>query len=115
MTKSSPTLVSFAILFDISPGVSLLGVEFLDNFSICDVAVVKMKGNEMESSPGECLIENDEETAQNSSEDKKQFSYSLKIKFHTSIFGTFKQTIAFDFGVRPLLSKVNRFEAELFS
>ena len=34
------------------------------------------------------------------------YKYSFKLKFHTKIFGTFKQTLVLDFGVRPLLSKV---------
>ena len=67
-----------------------------------------MKGKvSLDSKPEECLIENQEETQQNSAEDSQQFSYSLKIKFHANIFGTFKQTVVFDFGVRPLLAKVS--------
>ena len=82
-------------------------MEFLDNFSISDVSLLKMKTKvSLQSRPEECLIENQEETAQNS-EDSQQFSYSLKIKFHANIFGTFKQTVVFDFGVRPLLAKVS--------
>ena len=34
------------------------------------------------------------------------YSYTMQLKFYTNIFGTFKQTIIFDFGQRPLLSKV---------
>ena len=33
------------------------------------------------------------------------YKYTFTLKFHTKIFGTFKQTLVLDFGVRPLLSK----------
>ena len=57
----------------------------------------------LDSKPGECVIDEEQKLEQ---EEKTGFCYTLKIKFHTSIFGTFKQTVVFDFGERPLLSKV---------
>ena len=71
-----------------------------------------------ESKSQECVmdssleeIEVETETEENSIPSNKEpqkdsYSYSLQLKFHTNIFGTFKQTIIFDFGERPLLSKV---------
>ena len=84
----------------------MLGVECLENFSICDVTLVRMKENlVLDSKPGECVID-EEQKLEFLGSGKAGFSYTLKIKFHTSIFGTFKQTVVFDFGERPLLSKV---------
>ena len=88
---------------------SLLGVEFLENFSICDVAMIKLKGKtSLQSKPEECIISEEEDAASdtNNEDQKRVFSYTLKIKFHANIFGTFKQPIIFDFGERPFLSKV---------
>ena len=85
-------------------------MEFLENFSICDVAMIKLKGKKtsLQSKPEECIISEEEDAASdtNNEDQKRVFSYTLKIKFHANIFGTFKQTIIFDFGERPFLSKV---------
>jgi hypothetical protein len=35
-----------------------------------------------------------------------RYVYSMKLHFHTKVFGTFKQTVLFDFGSQPLLAKV---------
>ena len=85
-------------------GVSFVEVE--DNFSICDVTVLKRGENVvLESKPGEYVLTEDNEEK---SEDKSSglWKYKLKIKFHADIFGSFKQTVVFDFGVRPFLYKV---------
>ena len=61
----------------------MLGVECLENFSICDVTLVRMKENlVLDSKPGECVIDEEQKLEQ---EEKTGFSYTLKIKFHTSI------------------------------
>ena len=91
-------------------GVSFVGVE--DNFSICDVTVLKLGENiVLESKPEECVITGDTEER----EEKRSglFRYKLKIKFHADIFGSFKQTVVFDFGERPFLSKVKCFKQKL--
>ena len=86
-------------------GVSLVDVE--DNFSICDVTVLKMGENILlESRPEECVITGAEEAEAGSS---GLYRYNLKIKFAANIFGSFKQTVVFDFGERPFLSKVKFF------
>ena len=92
-------------------GVSLQDVESLDNFSISDVTLISMKDDkeisvDVDSSANECVIDQKEDDSSDSTETKKTFNYSLKINFHTNIFGKFKQTVVFDFGTRPLLSKV---------
>jgi len=104
--RNSDTVWNFEIKSDrMLQGVSLLGVECLENFSICDVTLVRMKENlVLDSKPGECVID-EEQKLEFLASGKAGFSYTLKIKFHTSIFGTFKQTVVFDFGERPLLSK----------
>ena len=90
-------------------GVSFVGVE--DNFSICDVTVLKLGENlVLESKPEECVISGE-------SEEKRSgglFRYKLKIRFHADIFGSFKQTVVFDFGERPFLSKVKCFEQKFY-
>ena len=97
----------------------MLGVEYLENFTICDVTLKSLKGKmTFESKSQECVIDSSLEEIEEEKEGgkesnpstkespEKSFTYSLKLKFHTNIFGTFKQTIIFDFGQRPLLSKV---------
>ena len=97
----------------------MLGVEYLENFSICDVTLKSLKGKiTFESKSQECVIDSsleeievkkeggDESNPPNKESQEESYSYSLQLKFHTNIFGTFKQTLIFDFGHRPLLSKV---------
>ena len=99
-------------------GVTLLGVEHLQHFSICDVSLVSNNGKvSFETKAQECVLE--EEDTDDEREEKKEekvvekqqgqikvYHYFMKLKFHSQIFGTFKQTVVFDFGERPLLSKV---------
>lgn len=97
----------------------MLGVEYLENFTICDVTLKSLKGKmTFESKSQECVIDSsleeievekeggDESDPSNKESQEESYSYSLQLKFHTNIFGTFKQTIIFDFGQRPFLSKV---------
>ena len=96
----------------------MLGVEHLQHFAIADVALVSKEGDFKYKSKGqECLLkeEEDEEDEEGGRESGAEsttpppptiYKYSFKLKFHTKIFGTFKQTLVLDFGVRPLVSKV---------
>ena len=93
----------------------MLGVEHLQHFAIADVALVSKEGDLKYKSKGqECLLKEDgeEEDERESGAESTTpppptiYKYSFKLKFHTKIFGTFKQTLVLDFGVRPLLSKV---------
>ena len=34
------------------------------------------------------------------------YQYRIKLKFSTKVFGSFKQSLIFDFGTKPLLHKV---------
>ena len=91
----------------------LAGVSFVDtaedNFSICDVTVLKLGENiVLESKPEECVITGN--TGEGEEKRSGLFKYKLKIKFHADIFGSFKQTVVFDFGERPFLSKVKCFK-----
>ena len=94
-------------------------MEYLENFTICDVTLKSLKGKmTFESKSQECVIDSsleeievekeggDESDPSNKESQEESYSYSLQLKFHTNIFGTFKQTIIFDFGQRPFLSKV---------
>ena len=94
---------------------TLLGVEHLQHFAIADVALVSKEGDLKYKSKGqECLLKEDEEEEEERESGAESttpppptiYKYSFKLKFHTKIFGTFKQTLVLDFGVRPLLSKV---------
>ena len=123
--RNSSTVWNFNIKSEkLLKGVTLLGVEHLQHFSICDVALVSLKGKvSFETKPQECVIEEDEtedekeeeegeekveeEKTPDEEKESKTYYYTLKLKFHSKIFGTFKQTVVFDFGERPLLSKVN--------
>ena len=123
--RNSSTVWNFNIKSEkLLKGVTLLGVEHLQHFSICDVALVSLKGKvSFETKPQECVIEEDEtedekeeeegeekveeEKTPDEEKESKTNYYTLKLKFHSKIFGTFKQTVVFDFGERPLLSKVN--------
>ena len=51
-----------------------------------------------------CLTISDdkEETADKSI----NYQYRIKLKFSTKVFGSFKQSLIFDFGTKPLLYKV---------
>ena len=63
----------------------------------------------MDSSLEEIEVEresSEDSILSNKEASKDSYSYSLQLKFHTNIFGTFKQKIIFDFGSRPFLSKV---------
>ena len=96
----------------------LAGVSFVDtvedNFSICDVTVLKLGENiVLESKPEECVITGN--AGESGEKRSGLFKYSLKIKFHADIFGSFKQTVVFDFGERPFLSKVKCFEQKFSS
>ena len=85
---------------------SFIDVEFLENFSISEVTHNSKNENKhikVDSDSKECLIE------EANIETEKEYSYTVKINFHADIFGTFKQTVVFDFGTRPLLSKVKEF------
>ena len=85
-------------------GVSFVEVE--DNFSICDVTVLKRGENVvLESKPEEYVITEDKE-GEGEEKGSGLWRYKLKIKFHADIFGSFKQTVVFDFGERPFLYKV---------
>ena len=90
----------------------MLGVEYLENFAICDVALKSLKGKmTFESKSQECVMDRSLEEIEVEREGLEEaqndcYSYSLQLKFHTNIFGTFKQTIIFDFGERPFLSQV---------
>eukprot|EP00090_Calanus_glacialis_P043171 TRINITY_DN7638_c0_g1_i1.p1 TRINITY_DN7638_c0_g1~~TRINITY_DN7638_c0_g1_i1.p1 ORF type:complete len:1395 (-),score=231.54 TRINITY_DN7638_c0_g1_i1:680-4864(-) len=121
--RNSSTVWNFNIKSEkLLKGVTLLGVEHLQHFSICDVALVSLKGKvSFETKPQECVIEEDEtedekeeeegeekveeEKTPDEEKESKTYYYTLKLKFHSKIFGTFKQTVVFDFGERPLLSK----------
>ena len=116
--RNSSTVWDFTVKSSrLLKGVTLLGVEHLQHFAIADVALVSKEGDfKYESKGQECLLEEDkeeeEETEGNSAAESTSppsptiYKYSFKLKFHTKIFGTFKQTLVLDFGVRPLLSKV---------
>ena len=81
-------------------------VEVEDNFSICDVTVLKRGENiVLESKPEEYVITEDKE-GEGEEKGSGLWRYKLKIKFHADIFGSFKQTVVFDFGERPFLYKV---------
>ena len=85
-------------------GVSFVEVE--DNFSICDVTVLKRGENVvLESKPEEYVITEDHD-GESEGRSSGLWRYKLKIKFHADIFGSFKQTVVFDFGERPFLYKV---------
>ena len=118
--RNSSTVWNFAIRSNkLMKGVTLLGVEHLQHFSICDVSLVSTNGKvSFETKAQECVLE--EEAADDEGEEKgeegvvekqlgqvKSYHYFMKLKFHSQIFGTFKQTVVFDFGERPLLSKVS--------
>ena len=116
--RNSSTVWDFTVKSSrLLKGVTLLGVEHLQHFAIADVALVSKEGDfKYESKGQECLLEEDkeeeEEAEGNSAAESTSpppptiYKYSFKLKFHTKIFGTFKQTLVLDFGVRPLLSKV---------
>ena len=116
--RNSSTVWDFTVKSSrLLKGVTLLGVEHLQHFAIADVALVSKEGDfKYESKGQECLLEEDkeeeEEAGGNSAAESTSppsptiYKYSFKLKFHTKIFGTFKQTLVLDFGVRPLLSKV---------
>jgi hypothetical protein len=96
-------------------GVSLLGVEHLQHFAIADVTLASKEGSLLFESRGqECVLDNGEKEAKDETETETEakqpttYNYTFKLKFHTKIFGTFKQTLVLDFGVRPLLSKVDK-------
>jgi len=116
--RNSSTVWNFAIRSNkLMKGVTLLGVEHLQHFSICDVSLVSTNGKvSFETTKAqECVLEEDaddegEEKGEEGVADKqlgqvKSYHYFMKLKFHSQIFGTFKQTVVFDFGERPLLSK----------
>jgi len=122
--RNSSTVWNFSIKSNkMMKGVTLLGVEYLQHFSICDVSLLRTDGKvSFETKAQECVIEEEEkeekeedtevkevkEEEEESNTDLpevKEYSYNLKLKFHSKIFGTFKQTVLFDFGERPLLSK----------
>ena len=136
-SRNSSTIWDFTVKsLKLLKGVTLLGVEHLQHFAIADVALVSKEGDfKYESKGQECLLkDDDEEENEEGEEDEKEdeeenekeegrresaaesttpppptiYKYSFKLKFHTKIFGTFKQTLVLDFGVRPLLSKVHR-------
>ena len=136
-SRNSSTIWDFTVKsLKLLKGVTLLGVEHLQHFAIADVALVSKEGDfKYESKGQECLLkDDDEEENEEGEEDEKEdeeenekeegrresaaesttpppptiYKYSFKLKFHTKIFGTFKQTLVLDFGVRPLLSKVRR-------
>ena len=113
--RNSSTVWDFTVKSSrLLKGVTLLGVEHLQHFAIADVALVSKEGDfKYESKGQECLLEEDKEEAEGNSAAESTsppsptiYKYSFKLKFHTKIFGTFKQTLVLDFGVRPLLSKV---------
>ena len=83
----------------------MLGVEYLENFTICDVTLKSLKGKmTFESKSQECVIDSSLEEIEEEKEGgeesnpstkespEKSFTYNLKLKFHTNIFGTFKQS-----------------------
>ena len=121
--RNSSTVWNFNLKSEkLLKGVTLLGVEHLQHFSISDVALVSLKGKvSFETKPQECVIEENEKEEETEEEEEKKeeeeeeeeeplktetYYYTIKLKFHSKIFGTFKQTVVFDFGERPLLSKV---------
>ena len=118
-SRNSSTVWDFTVKsLKLLKGVTLLGVEHLQHFAIADVALVSKEGDlKYESKGQECLLKEDEEEDGEEEEEESGaesttpppptiYKYSFKLKFHTKIFGTFKQTLVLDFGVRPLLSKV---------
>ena len=120
-SRNSSTVWDFTVKsLKLLKGVTLLGVEHLQHFAIADVALVSKEGDlKYESKGQECLLKEDEEEDGEEGEEEGEsgaesttpppptiYKYSFKLKFHTKIFGTFKQTLVLDFGVRPLLSKV---------
>ena len=122
-SRNSSTVWDFTVKsLKLLKGVTLLGVEHLQHFAIADVALVSKEGDfKYESKGQECLLKEDEEEGEEEEEEEGRresgaesttpppptiYKYSFKLKFHTKIFGTFKQTLVLDFGVRPLLSKV---------
>ena len=120
-SRNSSTAWDFTVKsLKLLKGVTLLGVEHLQHFAIADVALVSKEGDlKYESKGQECLLKEDEEEDGEEGEEEGEsgaesttpppptiYKYSFKLKFHTKIFGTFKQTLVLDFGVRPLLSKV---------
>ena len=42
------------------------------------------------------------------SDKSSSYQYRIKLKFATKVFGSFKQSLIFDFGSKPLLFKVNK-------
>ena len=110
-SRNSYTVWNFGVKsLKLLKGVTLLGVENLQHFSLDDVALVRSEGDFLFQSKGqECVLDKQEETenAEKNGEPPSIYKYTFKLKFHTKIFGTFKQTLVLDFGVRPLLSKVN--------
>ena len=127
-SRNSSTIWDFTVKsLKMLKGVTLLGVEHLQHFAIADVALVSKEGDfKYESKGQECLLK-EEEAEEADSEEKRGasgaesttpppptiYKYSFKLKFHTKIFGTFKQTLVLDFGVRPLLSKVGNISENL--
>jgi len=110
--RNSSTVWNFQLCSEkLLKGVTLLGVEHLQHFSITDVSLISLEGKvDFEAKSRECLLEESDNKTQEEhqlEDDKisKKFTYVMKLKFHTKIFGTFKQTVVFDFGERPLLSK----------
>ena len=145
--RNSSSVWGFSLTADrLLRGVSLLGVENLQHFTLCEVTSSGLAGNTAHSSNNqECLIDSgqpeqveagkntndtenktreeselkssrrtEKEREMETKKDKPRvYKYTMKLKFHTKIFGTFKQTIVFDFGERPFLSKVTRDKAIL--
>ena len=127
-SRNSSTVWDFTVKsLKLLKGVTLLGVEHLQHFAIADVALVSKEGDfKYESKGQECLLKDEEEEKVEDDEEGEEeeveegrsesaaesttrppptiYKYSFKLKFHTKIFGTFKQTLVLDFGVRPLLS-----------
>ena len=140
--RNSSSVWGFSLTADrLLRGVSLLGVENLQHFTLCDVTSSGLTGNTAHSSNNqECVMDSDQQEQEegrkgtNEAENKTReepeikisrrteeelemenkkgkprvYKYTMKLKFHTKIFGTFKQTIVFDFGKRPFLSKVTK-------
>ena len=53
-----------------------------------------------------CLTISFSDDKEETSDKSISYQYRIKLKFSTKVFGSFKQSLIFDFGTKPLLYKV---------
>ena len=87
--RNSSTVWNFQLCSEkLLKGVTLLGVEHLQHFSITDVSLISLEGKvDFEAKSRECLLEESDNKTQEEhqlEDDKtsKKFTYVMKLKFH---------------------------------